>query len=407
MRSPLPALQAFAHDARALASMEDERAERLTTWLAVAKAAERLCVLGESERDAYLAEIPATLLPETEQRPTQVHDAKPAPTDALGRLAERLRLEAEQMERSGCFELAFTTVASVCRLVAHGGSVPRLTATVQLGRIARQLGDLDSAADCYQQVTEVALHERDGPLAAFGFIGLGNLARNRGNRPLERSLFERALTLAHPGGRVEAMASQGLMNVAISENRPIDALLHGWRAYDLASDESETRAMILSNLALVSLQADFAEAALRGFLHALSLTDVPRIQLPTISGAIRAAARLREHRRVHQLNAEGEAAAERARMPFESARFLLYAGEAWTTVGDIAFARRRYADAIAIAREYGFHEVVLRAEEALDRLDRAETPPSRPNLTSASVSHDPAGRAVAAAGIARMEALRV
>jgi tetratricopeptide (TPR) repeat protein len=367
--------------------------------------AERLSGLDAAERDGYLATLASDLLPASDARPTLVHDAKAGPTDSLARLSERLRVEAEQMERSGCFEMAFATLSAVCQMSSQADVTTRLTATTHLGRIARQLGDFETATDCYTMVTDLGLRERDGPLASLGFIGLGLVAMNRGNRPAERSMFERALSLAHPGGWVEASASQGLMNVAIAERRLIDALLHGWRAFDLAPEGGETRAMILSNLALTSLHSDFTAAALGGFMHVLTLTDTARIRLPAIGGAMRAAARLREDKQLHSLKAAGDRESARAALPFEGARFLLHAGEAWLTVGDREFARRRYQDAHALAVQHGFFEIRIKAEDALAAMEVEERRVPPTNLSASSISFDEEGERLVAAGIGRLEAL--
>ncbi|HYW30814.1 MAG TPA: hypothetical protein VE869_04845 [Gemmatimonas sp.] len=404
MRSPLTALQAFSRDARIFPTSSDGCDELLPSFFAITKVAERLSTLDPGARDAYLATLEDDVLPFEPTRPTLVHDATARSDDPLSRLSEQLRVQAERMERSGCFEMAFTTVSAVCMMSARADFVTRLTATVHLGRIARQLGDLETATDCYSTVTDQGLRERDAPLAALGFVGLGVVAAVRGNRPAERAMFERALSLAHPGGTVEASASQGLMNVAIAEKRHIDALLHGWRAFDLATDGPETRAMILSNLALTSLHADFTAAALGGFMHVLTLTETARIRLPAIGGAMRAAARLREDAQVTALNADGDRESVRAAQPFESARFLLHAGEAWATVGDTAFARRRYEDALAMAVQHGFFEIRVKAEDGLEILAQRRVE-ERANLTASSVGEDSEAVALVAAGIGRLEAL--
>jgi len=407
MRSPLPAFQAFAHDARARSADSGDLDERLSAFLAVTKAAERLSTIMRDQQASYVAGLGADVLPPSNARPSLTHDVQRAPVDALACLAERLRVEAEQMERSGCFEMAYATMSAVCQLAARSDLTTRTLATVHLGRVARQLGDLETAVDCYQTAADESLRERDGPLAARAFVGLGNLAYMRGNRPAERSMFERALSLAHPGGAAEAAASQGLMLSALAERRLIDALLHGWRAFDLTAPESEERVMIVGNLATASLHGDFAAAALRGFLHVLTLTNTARIRLPTIGGAIRAAARLREDGRVRSLNHDGDIEAERARMPFETARFLLYAGEAWATIGDSDFARRRFQDAIAIATQYDYFELRLRGEDALEALERNQLVKPTVNRTAAQMHEYSDEHEVVRAGIGRLEALSV
>lgn len=407
MRSPLPAFQAFAHDARAKSTTSDALDERLSGFFAVTKAAERLSTIDRSQRGAYLELLATDILPPSEQRPTLRHDVYDRPSDVIALLTERFRVEVELMEQSGCFEMAFATMSAVCQLASRSDLATRMLSTVHLGRVARSLGDLDVATDCYQTAVDISLRERDGPLAARAMIGLGLVASSRGNRPAERSLFERALSLAHPGGTVEMAACQGLMMSALSERRLVDALLYGWRAFDLTAPASDERSMIVGNLATASLHGDFAAAALRGFLHVLTLTDTARIRLPNIGGAIRAAARLLEGERVEALNREGDKESVRAQMPFETARFLLYAGEAWTTIGDREFARRRFNDALAIANVHGFFELSMRAEAAIAELERNTPSRSAPNLTAESIRVVSESEAVVRDGIGRLEALGV
>jgi len=137
----------------------------------------------------------------------------------------------------------------------------------------------------------------------------------------------------------------------------------------------------------------------------LTLTDTARIRLPAIGGAMRAAARLREDAQVATLNTDGDREAVRAALPFESARFLLHAGEAWATVGDREFARRRYQDALAMSVHHGFFEIRMKAEDALEAMQHAEETNPQTNLTASSVAYDSEAEALVAAGIGRLEAL--
>ena len=121
MRNPLPAFEAFSLDANAIASPDRDGHASLGGWLAVAKAAERLSALPLADRATYLESLTASVLPPSKLRPTLVRDGDRPPQDPVARLAERFRIEAEDMERAGCFEMAYATVAAVCRLVAHAG----------------------------------------------------------------------------------------------------------------------------------------------------------------------------------------------------------------------------------------------------------------------------------------------
>ncbi len=377
MRNPLPALAAFSRDAAAVSSVDREEQPLLGHWLAVAQAAERLSSMPAVHRAGYLTSVETNLLPPLSVRPTLVHDAQDGPVDPMAVTAERLRVEAEAMERAGCFELAFTTVAAVCRLTAGTDVVTRMVATAHLGRIARQLGDLHTASDCYESVVREGSRKRDGPLESLGLLGLGALARMRGNRPDERLLYGRALKRAHPGGITERSAHQGLMNAAISETRLADALLHGWRAYDLSPEGSDERAMLLSNLALTALTAGFPDAALNGFLHVLTVTSVVRVRLPAYGGAVRAAARLGDRPRVEALESSAIEETSRANTTFEVASFFLSAADAWNVLHDTANALQRLRRTEALIESRPFHELSMKVDELRDALQKA-TPPAVP-----------------------------
>lgn len=374
MRNPLPALEAFSLDANAVSSPSHSGDASLGGWLAVTKAAEQLSYLQVKDRTAYLESVAASVLPPLDTRPTLIRDGQPTPSDPIARLAERLRVEAEEMERAGCFEMAFATVAAVCRLVARTDLVTRMLAIAHLGRIARQLGDYRTAEDCYTSVVTEAARERDPPMEAMGLLGLGALARMRGNRPEERRLYGKALVCSYPGGITERSARQGLMNVAISENRLADALLHGWRVYDLAPAGSETQAMVLSNMALTALKAGFFAAALQGYLHVLSMTNVIRIRLLAFGHALRAAAQLGDRARMTDLELVALEEAHRANVPFEVASFFLSASEAWFVLPDFAVATTRLERLEALTRTHQFHELAARAETLRDQLTAAPAP---------------------------------
>jgi hypothetical protein len=379
MRAPLPAFDAFRHDAARLLGGAGAAADdpRPAHWLAVARAAERLSALPGRRRLAYARSLDAALLPNDAARPTQLHEPVRAPASPLDRLAERLRVAAEAMERAGCYELAFTTVSAVCRMTAERLPLAQLVATAQLGRIARFLGDLDAATACYRHVAEAGLRTRDGPLASHGLVGLALVANMRGNRPAERALYQRALAAAWPHGAIAVSARLGLMNVAIATDELAEALLHGWQAHD-DSTSAEVRAMVVSNLASTALRGGFVEAALAGFLHTLALTDVTRIRAIAFGGAARAAARLGDRALVDRLAADAEAELRATPVEYETCRFRLSMATALTTLGDRAGAARHVTEAIALAEARGFHELAHAAERLRSAPGEAEAPSPMP-----------------------------
>jgi tetratricopeptide (TPR) repeat protein len=365
MRAPLTPIKAFVQDAAQRGAAGDHSSAddpRMSHWLLVAQAAERLAELRPAQRAEYLTRLGDSVLPERLERPTQIEGDGRVPADATAELAERLRLEAEDMEREGCFELALTTVSSVCKMLARGSLTARLLATAHLGRIVRQTGELDSAVDCYTSVTQTGLSVDDGPVAAHGYIGLGNVAHARGNRPSQKAFFQKALELAPKGSPVELSAHQGLMVTANQQGELADALIHGWKVHDLAMPDSEVQFETLNNLAQTALYSGFARASLSGFEYVIQRARISRIRLPAIGGAAIAAARLKDRSSLAHFELLARDEINRAALPHESARMYYDAAEARAAMGDFSEVLSHVADCLRISDAFGFHELRVKAE---------------------------------------------
>ena len=370
MRAPLTPLKAFVHDAASIGRADSPGSTddpRLAHWLSVAQAAERLASLPANKREEYAGRLHGSVLQFRAGRPTQTEGDGREPTDALGQLAERIRLDAEDMEKAGCFELARSTVSFVCQMLARAPLTARLLATAHLGRVNRQIGDLSAAVDCYTTVSAQGQQVHDGPVAAHGFIGLGNVAHARGNRPQQKAFFELALGLAAEGSSAKLSAHQGLMNVASAQNQLADALLHGWSAHDLAAAESETQLGIVGNLAFIAFSGGFYSAALAGAMHVIQLSRASFNRLGAIGTGIRAAARIPLPADMAKLQALAGAEMTPNAPPFETARLALRCAEAWCTIGEYHRVQPLVERGLSIADRIGFHELRLEAEGLLEQ----------------------------------------
>jgi tetratricopeptide (TPR) repeat protein len=407
MRKPLPPLQAFAADAESAAGRAVDLGPQLMHWLTVAQAAESLASSGTAVTPSALAQTSALLGELHGGRPSMTHDVRPAPDDPLGLVAESLRATAEAMELAGCFEMAFTTVAAVCRLASHGDYVTASIATAHLGRIARQMNDFDTAEDCYTTVVDRGTRERDGPIRARGHIGLALLSDMRGNFPSAETHYHRALASAVPGKRTYVDACQGLMSLAIAGNQLGDALLYGWKICDTTEDDDNERASAVSELALVALRAGFPDAALHGFEHALRITTMPRVRVVALSGAIRAAASVGDRPRVKRFHDAIERSAAVVNQPFITSHVLLSVAEALHDVGDTADAGQALSRVRTLALQHGFHEHEFSADQ-LERSWRAAERTSRRQDTAGASTWSDAGEqeTIVREGITRLAALR-
>ncbi len=407
MRAPLTPLKAFLSDAERLGEtgFGNVGDSRLSHWLSVAQAAERIAALPLNDRSEYVATLANDVLPPTDDRPTQIDGDGSKPIDALSKLAERLRVEAEQMEKAGCFELALVTVSSVCRALSTGELSQRLLASVHMGRVMRQMGDLDNATDCYASVTADAQKAGEGPIAAHGYIGLGNVASERGNRPLQKAHYLDALLLSPRGSPVELSSHMGLMVVAMARVDLADALLHGWRAHDLSPPNSDDQYGIISNMARIAHQAGFLEAATAGFDFVIQHCTMPRGRIIAIGSAVRTAAALGSRLEVERLVELGSAEIPKGAPPWETASFFMWCAEAWHEIGNVPqrdlFANR----AETIADTFRFNEVRMK----IDALRNMAAPnaPSRPAPHILSYEQQTLSSETIRVGIHRLEALSV
>lgn len=407
MRAPLTPIKAFVQDAarRGLAgdasSVEDPR---LSQWLLVAQAAERLAELKPAQRGEYVKLLGSAVLPARAGRPTQIEGDGRGPTDAIAELAERLRLEAEDMERAGCFELALTTVSSVCQMLARGSLTARLLATAHLGRVVRQIGELDSAVDCYTTIRTEAEAANDRPIVAHGLVGLGIIAHARGNRPAQKSFFLEALECVAKGSPLELSVHQGLLITANQEGHLADALLHGWRVHDLAPPDSDVQFETIGNLANTAFKGGFYSAATAGYDYMIQRASLSRHRLPAIGGGMRAAAMVRNVKEVDELERLGRLEVERASLPYESARFLFDAAESRQLLGDAASARSLIDASVKIADVHGYHELRVSAD-VLMQANGQSAPKARDETGFVAAGASFEGNPVIRVGIQRLRAL--
>ena len=363
MRKPLSPLQAFAQDVRGASDRAVNLDVDLVQWLSVAQAADQMSAIAPSEQYDAIRRANTLLAPFANERPSMVHDVLPSPTDEVARLAEQFRVAAESMEKAGCFEMAFTTVSAICRLTVSADYVTSSLATLHLGRIARQMNELSMAHDCYTMTLATTTRERDAPLAARGHIGLALLHDMRGNHPAARAEYERASALAVPNGRTYVMANQGLMTLALAAGRLADALIAGWALHDATANDFDARTSAISDMAVLAMHAGFLRAARSGFTFALGMSEVPRIRLDTLAGAVRAASRVNDFASVSRLTDQLEQVIRRANVPHQEAFARLCTAESWAFVSGLTRAEF-YADACAsICQTHGFHEFAFRVEK--------------------------------------------
>lgn len=332
-------------------------------WFSLTHIAYRVASLPPEARLGFLRTLPAEILPDPARRPTHIDLNQERSANPFARAAEQLRVAAEDMERDLCFEMAYTTVTASARIAARHDPSGSLCASNHLARILRQLGETTAAELLYQSVAEDATQRGYPSVAGFALTGLGNLAIMRGNRPAQLRYYSEALALAPTDSVLEAAARFGLMNHALTMNSLSDALVHGWRAYDLTASQEE-RAGILHNLASVAFRGGFVTEALAGLESALQLAATSRVWLAIAASAAEAAGVRSRTDFLRALETEGQRHGSPA-IPFEHGQWLLGLAKGWAAAGATEASDRFAHEALGLAKQHEFDELAYRAEQLL------------------------------------------
>jgi len=281
----------------------------------------------------------------------------PEPEDAAI-LVRHVRATAADAEEAGAVELAREILTDLRDLSSHAPPLDQGMILMQLARIARSVGALDTAQDLLRAVGNLGRATGTRELEVREAVGEAVLVHTRGNIPASRQLFEKALAgaTALELQEVVGLAHHGLMLVA-SQVGDLDAAIHhGWLAVSAARTEGSREAEALNNLAHLCMQAGYAEAALGGFVTALGLTAAPRIRIPAWAGVASAAGRLGDARRVRlAVDAIGREASDA--FPFETSSALLSVARAERAIGNSAAGDAAAKKAAAIAHAHGFFEI--------------------------------------------------
>jgi tetratricopeptide (TPR) repeat protein len=279
-------------------------------------------------------------------------------------LVTHVRGVAADAEEAGALILAREMLTDLRSLIAHAPALDRGGVLLQLGRIARTLGDLDGAVDLLRAAGDLGRAEGVPELVVRESLGEAVVARSRGNYPKARSLFGMALDGATALGLVDVqgMSHQGLMIAAVAAQEFDAALTHGWQAFSAARAHGSRVAEVLGNLADLCAQVGYDEAAIGGFTVALARTSAPRVRLPVLAGLVKSAARVGDLKRLNDAETMIASEANNA-FPFETASAWFAVARARETVGDTAASEAAAARAAAIAHEHGYFEITHRLEQ--------------------------------------------
>ena len=332
-------------------------ARRLATAIdAIAKDSERRTPLARSDRSAARPNGHPRLVAAALARFPQLDHAADLVTHVRGAVADA--------EEAGAVGLAREMLTDLRELSSHAPPLDQGMILLQLGRIARTLGDLDGAQDFFAATRDLGRQHYVEELAVRVDAAEAVVARTRGNYPAARTLFERARAGAERHRLVDVlgMAHHGLMIVTAEGGDFDTALRHGWNALSAARVQGAREAEMLVNLAELCAKMGYDAAALGALAAALARTTIPRLRLPALAGIVGAAGRVCDADRVAAT--EALIAAEASdRFPFETSRAWLAVARARRAIGDAGAADAAAEKAAVIARAHGFYEITHRLEQ--------------------------------------------
>lgn len=290
------------------------------------------------------------------------------------RLADALYASGRIAENRGHWHGAGELFRAARDVAAGAGVVERgLDATRALGRAFRRLGDWDEASRWYGIAREAAHRLDDAGREARAVDGLATVRISRGDLPGARELLAAAVPMARGCGDPDALGAvlHSLMTVAHTEGRLEDALRYGWDAVTSYEDEGG-QLEALTALGGVFLEGRDLSAAEDAFQIVVSRVQDQVYRLYAVAGLALVSAHRRDPLEFRTRLADLDAAGFGDGPPELRAEVLLECGDGFLVLGDESEARRFYGRAVAVAEEHGVSEYLIRAEEAIARLERRD-----------------------------------
>ena len=394
MLAPLSPLDAYRDDLNRL-HRRSEFGNADTVWLLLAHCLGRISKVGDAVRD-QLALHSANALRDLADSAEglDVSDAAHAKdlrmliaglsavetragADALSRACRGF---AARMAEAGALSVAFTVIGCARNVAADASDRERGLLAADQARIARQLGELDSAEELYRTASAIGERSSDNELLARSSLGRGVIARVRGNYPKARAFFQHGLNLAvnAKSRELEFFAHQGLTIVTCVTGDCDASLSHGWSAFRLSIGDVTREAETLTNISQLCLEYGYPQAAIRGFMASLVRSDVLRIRLAALGGAALAAGRVSDRALLQRIAREISQTIERSALPYENAQALYHLSAAHTAIDDQVTAERYRQEVQRIAKARGYFELMHQAER--DEVARAAALAARRDL---------------------------
>jgi tetratricopeptide (TPR) repeat protein len=276
---------------------------------------------------------------------------------------------ANEMEDHACFRMAHSMLATLLIVLPQNEIAFRGRVIAQQGRLARHLADRTSAAQYYEEAERLGSEHALPDVTSRAWVGIGILARLRGDFPEARRRFHAVVALEGAAKESQRHAHQELMVIAADARDYDCAASHAWEAFrGAATTCQETEALL--NLAQLLLVAGHSRAALRGFAAALARKPIRRLELPILGGAAcaaaaalpRAAARALVRNFADRTEEIVTSLRDGQSLAFQGASALIEISEALAVIGEDERSERVSDRAGSLVAAHGFHQLAYRLE---------------------------------------------
>ena len=317
-----------------------------------------------------------------------------------GRVAELVMAVAENAAEAGALQTARTILSEMLLADESLTTRERGRLLAQRARVDGRSGALRDAADQYREVARLGRIHRDAELRARAYIGMGSLAQMRGNYPEQQRWATRAAHAADRYGfrQLSRFAHEALMITLGLQRRFEEALAHARKAYSAARGRWPDEIEVLNNFGQLLMDAGHPELAGAVFRTVVKQTLPVRLALPAIGGLAMAAARTRDVARVDWAAQRVQDLAAALTLPYSWAAAALECAAALEAVGRSIESRALLERATTIAREHGYHEITIKAEDLANHVAPVEQNGSvervAARLVRDIVAHEPAALAV-------------
>lgn len=304
----------------------------------------------------------------------------PEPAHLLG-LVEAVALEPRQrravvrlsliayafyLEQEGRYEEALEVLSVAANTGAERvGPSEMVSLGLQVARLNRHLARWDEAVRCYRLARALAESAGDARAVFLARLGEANVRRGRGDLPGAREDVEGIIRDAGSLQQidVQARAYHDLAAVLDRQGRPHEAVLAGYRAFELYQDPLD-RCRALGDLGVILRNLGCVDAARYAFETVARQSESWPVRLNAIIGLMELESAIGNElgfRRYAQIAGD----AERQMAPSAAIDFHYNLGIGWARMGRLTRAKAELQTALGMAEAHRLHEWCFRVERVL------------------------------------------